>query len=50
MYKRQGEMVRYLASENINDIEAIKNFNGLGFEYSKEYSNEKELVFIKGIN
>lgn len=46
----RGEMVRYLASENINDIEAIKNFNGLGFEYSKEYSNEKELVFIKGIN
>ena len=46
----RGEMVRYLASENINDIEAIKNFNGLGFEYSEEYSNEKELVFIKGIN
>lgn len=44
----RGEMVRYLAAENINDIESIKKFHGLEFEYSEEYSGEKELVFIKG--
>lgn len=44
----RGEMVRYLAAENVNDIESIKKFHGLEFEYSEEYSGEKELVFIKG--
>lgn len=44
----RGEMVRYLALEKVNDIEFIKKFSGLGFEYDEVRSNKKELVFIKG--
>lgn len=43
----RGEMVRYLATNNIDNIEDIKQFNDNGFEYSMLYSSENELVFIK---
>lgn len=43
----RGRMVRYLAENSIETLEEVKNFSDLGFTYSKEYSNDKEFVFIK---
>lgn len=43
----RGAMVRYLATNNIKDINGIKKFNENGFRYSKDHSSKNELVFIK---
>lgn len=43
----RGEMVRYMAEEKIEKISEIKNFNRLGYRYSEEKSNSKNIVFIK---
>ena len=41
----RGEMVRYLAENNVDSIEGVKGFNEMGFTYNDEFSNEKKLVF-----
>ena len=43
----RGEMVRYMTEEKIENISKIKNFNRLGYRYSLESSNNKNMVFIK---
>lgn len=43
----RGEMVRFLAEHQIEDIEELKTFNGLGYFYSQEYSTETSYVFLK---
>lgn len=43
----RGLMVRYLAKNNIHNIEDIKNFSDLSFKYSEKYSSENEFVFLK---
>ncbi len=43
----RGQMVRWLAENNIKDPKDIKNFNNLGYTYSQEYSTQNNLVFIK---
>ena len=43
----RGEMVRYMASHQIEDLEEIRHFNYLGFEYDASYSNDKEGVYLK---
>ncbi|SCJ12797.1 peroxide stress protein YaaA [Intestinibacter bartlettii] len=43
----RGEMVRYLAQNNVYDLEGLKRFDKLGYKYSQEKSNEKTYVFIK---
>ena len=43
----RGEMVRYLAENKIKDLEGVKNFCGLGYEFSESLSKEHEYVFIK---
>ena len=43
----RGEMVRYMAENNVKKISEIKNFNRLGYKYSEEKSNNMNLVFIK---
>lgn len=43
----RGLMVRFLATNNIDELERVKEFSDLGFTYSKEYSNDKEFVFLK---
>ena len=43
----RGEMVRFMAENQITDLEKIKNFSELGFVYSEEYSKEEQWVFIK---
>jgi cytoplasmic iron level regulating protein YaaA (DUF328/UPF0246 family) len=42
----RGEMVRFMAENNISDLNGIKDFHELGFAYSKELSNESKYVFI----
>jgi len=43
----RGEMVRYMVDKKIEKISEIKNFNRLGYRYSEEKSNNKNIVFIK---
>ena len=43
----RGEMVRFLAENEIDSLEGVKNFHGLGYEFSQELSGEKEYIFIK---
>lgn len=44
----RGEMVRFMAENNIRDIHDIQYFDRLGFSYSKELSEENKFVFLKG--
>ena len=43
----RGEMVRFLAETQVNTLEGVKAFRGLGYEFSEELSSEKEYIFIK---
>lgn len=43
----RGEMVRYMAEENIESLSGIRNFNRLDYRFSEEHSNNKNIVFIK---
>lgn len=44
----RGEMVRFMAENNINEIENIKEFNRLDYVFSGELSDDNNYVFIKG--
>ena len=41
----RGEMVRYMAENNISDVEGIKSFNRLGYVYRDDLSSDNEYVF-----
>lgn len=43
----RGLMVRYLAENNITNIDHIKNFSDLDFVYSDAHSTPNEFVFLK---
>jgi len=43
----RGEMVRYMAENQIEDINAIKNFTGLGYRYNEDLSSENLFIFIR---
>lgn len=43
----RGEMVRFMAENNVEQISEIKNFNRLGYRYNEEKSNYNNLVFVK---
>ena len=43
----RGEMVRFLAEENVETLEGIKSFQGLGYRFHEELSGEREYVFVK---
>ena len=43
----RGEMVRFMAEHQIEDVEAIKAFDRLDCHYSEERSDETTYVFIK---
>lgn len=43
----RGEMVRFMAENNILDVEEIKAFDRLGYKYSIEKSTDTEYVFVK---
>lgn len=42
----RGEMVRYLAENQIEDLEGLKRFQALGLQYSEELSEGKRIVFL----
>lgn len=43
----RGEMVRYLALNQVNDIEEIKAFRGLGYQFDAQRSHENLYVFVR---
>lgn len=43
----RGYMVRYMAENNIQDLEKIKQFDYKGYIYSESDSSENEWVFVK---
>ena len=43
----RGEMVRFMAQNNITEIDEIKSFNLLDYKYNHELSTDTKLVFIK---
>lgn len=43
----RGDMVRYLAENDIHDTDGVKSYNGLGYVYHPELSNDKRITFIK---
>ena len=46
----RGEMVHFMAENNICDINDIKHFDRLGFLYSEKLSEENKFVFLKEEN
>ncbi len=43
----RGEMVRYLAENDVKDPEGIKGFDRLGYCFDEGHSSEREYVFLK---
>ncbi len=43
----RGEMVRYLAEKQVNDIEKVKSFDRLNYKFSPTHSSETEFVFLQ---
>ncbi|HJC75020.1 MAG TPA: peroxide stress protein YaaA [Candidatus Mediterraneibacter faecavium] len=43
----RGEMVRYLAENDVQEPERIKGFDRLGYQFAENLSSEKEYVFLK---
>lgn len=43
----RGDMVRFMAEQNIEKCEQIKGYNGFGYVFDEERSTETEYVFIK---
>ncbi len=44
----RGEMVRFLAENQVSRPEEMRDFCGLGYRFREELSDETEYVFIKG--
>ena len=44
----RGEMVRFLAKQQAVDLETVKHFQGLGYGFCKERSDERTYIFLKG--
>jgi hypothetical protein len=43
----RGEMVRFLAQNQVEDPEQLRAFTGLGYRFSPENSSETQLTFLK---
>lgn len=43
----RGEMVRFLAEEGADTVEAARRFSALGFSFAADASSEEHLVFIR---
>jgi hypothetical protein len=41
----RGEMVRFMAENQIENPEEIKNFDRLGYRYREDLSSAMELIF-----
>ena len=42
----RGEMVRFMAENNVTVPEQIKGFDRLRYRYSEKYSNKDNFVFV----
>ena len=42
----RGEMVRYMAENQIEDPDEIKMFSRLNYKYSEEHSDDHTFVFL----
>lgn len=42
----RGEMVRWMAENQVEDVEALKAFTGLNYHFSREDSTENQWVFL----
>lgn len=45
--KARGMMSRFVISEQINDVDALKQFDAQGYRYSSEHSTPTKLVFLR---
>lgn len=43
----RGEMVRFMAEEKIEDLEALKNFNYLDYSFDESLSDKETYIFIR---
>ena len=43
----RGEIVRYLAENQVEDMEEIKNFDRLGYRFDEGLSSDREYIFLK---
>ncbi len=43
----RGEMVRYLAEKQAEDLDIVKGFGGLNYHFQEAYSDKNTLVFLK---
>lgn len=43
----RGEMVRFMAEKQVEDLEEIKEFSRLQYRFHEELSTEREYIFIK---
>ena len=46
----RGEMVRFMANNQIEDVEDIKKFAGINYKYDESLSNDNTFIFIKNKN
>ena len=46
----RGEMVRFMAEQKVETVEELKAFEGLGYRFAGEYSDEETFVFLKNGN
>ena len=43
----RGEMVRFMAEHDVQDVERLKGFDRLGYAYSAAHSTKNQYVFLK---
>ena len=43
----RGQMVRYLAQNQINDLSGVRSFNESGYAFQKDLSSKSEIVFTR---
>ena len=43
----RGQMVRYLAQNQINDLSGVRSFHESGYAFQKDLSSESEIVFTR---
>lgn len=43
----RGEMIQYLAKNQVTNLDEVKKFKGQGHQFSEEFSNENKFVFVK---
>lgn len=45
----RGEMVRFMATNNVKNVEELKTFSFMDFHYTEEYSSKDQMVFARNI-